>query len=112
MNTLSIFLMSPPAGQSGGGFTQLLPFLLIFVVIYFFMIRPQSKKTKEQSAFRNQLEKGTRIVTIGGIHGKIIEVQETTLIIEVEGNSRLKIEKQAISPDYTKVSYPPAKTEA
>jgi preprotein translocase subunit YajC len=63
------------------------------------MIRPQMKKTKEQKKFRENLQKGQKIVTIGGIHGKIIEMQETTAIIEVEGQNRLKIEKSAIALD-------------
>lgn len=72
---------------------------LIFVVFYFFMIRPQMKKAKEAKNYMATLEKGAKIVTIGGIHGKIIEVQDTTFIIEVEGGNRLKIQKSAISKD-------------
>ena len=66
------------------------------------MIRPQLKKTKEEKKFRETINKGDKIVTIGGIHGKIHEVQETTLIIEVEGGHKLKIEKSAVSMDYSK----------
>lgn len=93
--------MSPPQGGSNSGSSmQSLFFLVaIFAVFYFFMIRPQMKKTKEQKKFRENLEKGQKIVTIGGIHGKIIEIQETTAIIEVEGQNRLKIEKSAIALD-------------
>ena len=58
-----------------------------------------AEKTKEQKKFRESLEKGQKIVTIGGIHGKIVEMQETTAIIEVEGQNRLKIEKSAIALD-------------
>jgi preprotein translocase subunit YajC len=100
-NLLNIILMSPPAdGKSGGnGYESLFFLLAIFAVFYFFMIRPQMKKTKEQKKFRENLQKGQKIVTIGGIHGKIIEMQETTAIIEVEGQNRLKIEKSAIALD-------------
>lgn len=99
MNTLlSIFLVTPQPGQSGGnGFMSLMPLLLIIVVFYFFFIRPQMKKSKEERKFRENLQKGDKIVTAGGIHGKIIEVQETTVIIEVEGQNRLKVEKSAIA---------------
>jgi preprotein translocase subunit YajC len=103
----SLLLMAPPAqGEAGNPLVALLPWVLIFVVIYFFMIRPQNKKAKEQKAFRENIGKGDRIVTIGGVHGKIVETQETTVIIEVEGNTRLKIEKSAISAENTVAAYP------
>lgn len=82
-----------------GGIMNIFFLVAIFGVFYFFMIRPQMKKTKEQKKFRENLQKGQKIVTIGGIHGKIIEMQETTAIIEVEGQNRLKIEKSAIALD-------------
>ena len=86
-------------GAQGGGAAQFIPLVLIIVVFYFFMIRPQMKKAKEQKKYREALAKGDKIVTIGGIHGKIVEAQETTFIIEVEGGHKLKIEKSAISMD-------------
>lgn len=70
---------------------------LVMVVIYFFMLRPQMKKAKDEKKFREALKKGDRIVTIGGIHGKINEIRDDSFIIEVEGNNRLKIEKSAVS---------------
>mgnify|MGYP003395044572 FL=1 len=82
-------------GQLG----QFLPLVLIIVVFYFFMIRPQLKKTKEQKKFRENIKVGDKIVTIGGIHGKISDVGETTFMITVEGGVKLKIEKSAISMD-------------
>ena len=102
MNTL--FLLFKPAtegqAQNGGGMGSTLIFiLLIFVVFYFFMIRPQQKKQKQIQEMRDALKSGDKIVTIGGIHGKIINVQETTFIIEVEDGTRLKIEKSAVSLD-------------
>jgi preprotein translocase subunit YajC len=94
---LNILLMSPPKGSEGGGLMSFLPFVLIFVVFYFFMIRPQMKKTKDQKKYRESLKKGDKVITIGGIHGKIAEVNDTTFIIEVEGGNRLKIERSAVS---------------
>jgi preprotein translocase subunit YajC len=82
-------------GQIG----SFIPLILIIVVFYFFMIRPQLKKAKDQKKFRENIKVGDKIVTIGGIHGKISEIQETTFIITVEGGVRLKIEKNAISMD-------------
>ena len=69
----------------------------VMVVIYFFMLRPQMKKAKDEKKFRENIKKGDRIVTIGGIHGKINEIRDDSFIIEVEGNNRLKIEKTAVS---------------
>ncbi|MDP6909864.1 MAG: preprotein translocase subunit YajC [Flavobacteriales bacterium] len=82
-----------------GDYSTLLMFGLMFVVFYFFMIRPQMKKAKEEKKFRSELKKGDRIVTIGGIHGKIAEVKETTLLIDVGDGARLKVEKTAVSKD-------------
>lgn len=76
-----------------------LPLVLIILVFYLFFIRPQMKKSKDQKKFREAIKKGDKIVTIGGIHGKIIEMQETTVTIEVEGQNRLRIEKSAIAMD-------------
>lgn len=87
------------AGGSAGGFTSFIPMILIIVVFYFFMIRPQLKKAKDQKKFRANIKAGDKIVTIGGIHGKISEVGETTFMITVEGGVKLKIEKSAVSMD-------------
>lgn len=87
--------MAPQPGQNP--IISFLPIILIIVVFYFFMIRPQMKKQKDQNKFRQELQKGDKIVTIAGIHGKIVEVQDTTFTMEVEGGMRMKIEKSAVS---------------
>jgi preprotein translocase subunit YajC len=89
--------MTPQAEGEGGGLMSFLPLILIILVFYLFFIRPQMKKSKDQKKFREELKKGQKIVTIGGVHGKVVEMGETTLIIEVEGQNRLKIEKSAIA---------------
>lgn len=98
MNSLSTYtlLMMDPNGK-GGGLSSLIPMLLIVVVFYFFMIRPQQKKAKEAKKYRDSLEKGSKIITIGGIHGKIVEIAETTFLIEAEGGAKFRIEKTAVS---------------
>lgn len=102
MKVLSILLMaSPEGGEEGGGMQTLIMFGAIFLVFYLFMIRPQMKKQKEQKKFRESLAKGSKIVTIGGIHGKIAEVKENTVIIETEGGNRLQLEKSAISKEFS-----------
>jgi preprotein translocase subunit YajC len=85
-------------GASGqGSLGSILPMLLIIVVFYFFMIRPQMKKAKEAKTFREALKKGDTVVTIGGIHGKIVEVNETTFILEAESGAKFRVEKSAVS---------------
>ena len=96
MNFLYIFLMAP---ENGGGLGAFLPLILIIVVFYLFFIRPQMKKQKDLRKFREGLRKGDKIITIGGIHGKIIEEQEKTFTIEVEGGNRLRIERSAVAMD-------------
>lgn len=94
--------MAPPAGQGGSGQSTIwsfLPLILIVVVFYLFFIRPQMKKSKDQKKFRESLQKGQKVITIGGIHGKIVEIQETTVTIEVENQVRLRLEKSAIAID-------------
>lgn len=103
MNLNNILLMAAPqgAGASGGMMSQLMFIIPIIVVFYFFMIRPQLKKAKDQKKYMEGIKKGDKIVTIGGIHGKIAEVNDTTFIIEVEGGNKLKIQKNAVSMDAT-----------
>ncbi|MBM3404623.1 MAG: preprotein translocase subunit YajC [Bacteroidetes bacterium] len=96
---LLLFAQQEGGKGSGGGFMSLIPLLLIIVVFYFFFIRPQMKRTKEQKKFREQLERGQKVITIGGIHGRIVEIQETTVTIEVEGGVHLRVEKSAVAMD-------------
>lgn len=104
MNYLNILLLAPPAeGQSGGGLMSFLPLVLIMVVFYFFFIRPQMKKAKDQRKFREELKKGDKVITIGGIHGKIAEIKDATIILEVEGGNKLMVEKSAIVSDTAQV---------
>jgi len=100
MNLLNILLFMPQGeGAEDGGLMSFLPLVLIVLVFYLFFIRPQMKKSKDQKKYRAAIKKGDKIVTIGGIHGKIIEVQDTTFTIEVEGQNRLKIEQSAVAMD-------------
>ncbi|MCI4442404.1 MAG: preprotein translocase subunit YajC [Lentimicrobium sp.] len=79
-----------------GQLTQFAPFLLMFVVIYFFMIRPQQKRAKNEKEFESALKVGDKIITKSGLHGKIAEVAETTVVIETMAG-KLKMERSAIS---------------
>jgi preprotein translocase subunit YajC len=101
MELLSIFLMMDPQGKGSSSGTLIMMGLMI-VVFYFFMIRPQAKKAKQQKGFINNLQKGDKIVTIAGIHGKVNKVNEdSTLEMEVSPGSYLKIERSAISMEWT-----------
>ena len=88
---------------AGGNMSFLIMMLLIFVVMYFFMIRPQQKKQKEIAKFRNELKKGDKIVTIGGIYGTVDEIREKYVIIVVDGDVKLRVDKSAIEKDMSDV---------
>ena len=88
-------------GGEAGGFMQFLPLILIVVVFWFFMIRPQMKRQKELQAFRNSLQKGDKIVTTGGIYGKVAEISEQYIVMEVDNNVKLKVDKAAVIKDMT-----------
>lgn len=75
--------------------------ILIFVVMWFFMIRPQRKQQKELQKFRDGLQKGDKIVTIGGIYGTVVEVKEKTLLIEVDSNVKLRVDKNSVVKDFS-----------
>lgn len=97
MELLGIFLQAPQGGL-GGGSGQLIFLGLMVLVFWFFMIRPQAKKAKQQKTFISDLKKGDKVVTIAGIHGTINKVNEdSTISLEVSPGSYLKIEKSTIS---------------
>jgi len=81
---------------------QFLPIVLIIVVFYFFMIRPQMKKAKDQKKFVDELKKGDKVVTTAGIHGKIVDMNDTTFVLEVEGGTKIRFDKAAVSLDASK----------
>ena len=82
---------------AGTGTSSLIMMAMIFAVFYFFMIRPQIKKQKKEREYRSALKKGDSVITIGGVHGKIIDIKEDAFIIEVHGGTNLKVEKSAVS---------------
>ena len=83
--------------SAGTGTSSLIMFGMIFAVMYFFMIRPQIKKQKKEREYRSTLKIGELVITIGGIYGKITDVKEDAIVIEVHGGTRLKVAKTAIS---------------
>ena len=97
MNLLSILLQAAaPAAGGASSYSGILMMVLIFVVFYFFMIRPQSKKQKEIKKQREAMQVGDKVVTSGGIYGKVKELKETTVIIEIAENVRIKVDKNSV----------------
>jgi preprotein translocase subunit YajC len=86
-----------PEGQNP--LVTFLPLILVFVIFYFFMIRPQVRKQKEMTNYRSALKKGDKIVTTGGIYGKITDVKDNTVTVDVGDNVLLKIDKSAVLKD-------------
>jgi preprotein translocase subunit YajC len=87
---------------------QFLPMLLIIVVFYFFMIRPQMKKAKDHKKFVEELKKGDKVITTSGIHGKIVEMNDSTFLIEVESGTKIRFEKSSVSLESSKALSPTA----
>jgi preprotein translocase subunit YajC len=97
-------LMMQPQGQDANPLMSFLPLLLIVVVFYFFMIRPQMKRQKEVRVFRESLAKGDKVITTGGIYGRIVEVKETHVILEIAKEVQIKVDKNGIVKDLTDVA--------
>ena len=92
-----MFLTLLLQAADGGGYMQLLFPIAIGLVVYFFMIRPQQKRTADAKAFRQALAKGSRIVTIGGLHGLIVELTDDTVVVEVDRGTKLRFDRSAIA---------------
>ena len=94
-------LQAAPAAQGGSQWSMWVMLALIFVVMWFFMIRPQRKQQKELQNFRDSLKKGDKVVTIGGIYGTVCEIKEGSVLIEVDNNVKIRVSKQALVKDFT-----------
>lgn len=100
MNILTFILQTQPAPQ-GSGWSMWVMLILIFVVMWFFMIRPQRKQQKELEKFRNALKKGDKVVTIGGIYGTVDEIKDRTVLIKVDGDTKLKVDRNSLVKDFS-----------
>ena len=96
------FILAQASVGSSGIFGQVFLFGSIILIMYFFMIRPQHKKQKETKKFIEEIKKGDDVVTIGGIHGKVYSVEGDTVLLELDKGLKVKIEKSAISLDFSK----------
>lgn len=86
----------PAAGVGAGGFASFIPLILIFVVFYFLLIRPQQKQAKQHQAFLNELKKGQKVLTKGGIFGVIIAINENVITLEIAKDVSIKVSRDAI----------------
>ncbi len=87
---------------SASGIMSFIPMILIVIVFYFFMIRPQMKKAKDHKKYVEELKKGDKVVTTAGIHGRIIDLNDLTFLIEVESGAKIRFDKSAVSLDASK----------
>ncbi len=109
LTTLFFFLMAPAAtpdgaAPAGSAWSTIIMFGAIILVMWLFMIRPQRKQQKELQNFRNALKKGDKVVTVGGIYGEIVEVNEKTALIKVDGDVKLRVDKQGLVKDYSEAN--------
>ncbi len=90
--------MQPQGGDGGGSiFSALVPILLVFLIFYFMILRPQKKKQKERESLLSNIQKGDKIVTAGGMHGTVIGIEEKTVLVQISDDVKVKFERSAIS---------------
>ena len=110
MNLMTVFfLQAPAAGPAGGGSMMWIMLIAMFVIMYFFMIRPQNKKQKEIANFRKSLQVNQKVITAGGIHGIIKEINDDHIVLEIATNVKIKIDKNSIFADASAANQQPAK---
>ena len=107
MNLLTVLLQAPAAAPDGSLMWIML--IAMFVIMYFFMIRPQNKKQKEIANFRKSLQVNQKVITAGGIHGVIKEINDDHIVLEIASNVKIKIDKNSIFADASAASQQPAK---
>jgi len=97
MTLYNIFLLGAPAGEQANPVAMFLPLILIFVVFYFFIIRPQKKKEDTRKKMIEAVKKNDKVITIGGIHGTVSQVDDTSVLVQVDTNTKIRVEKSALS---------------
>ncbi|HOU02200.1 MAG TPA: preprotein translocase subunit YajC [Bacteroidales bacterium] len=98
LSFLTILGQQAATGQTNPLVT-LLPLVLVFVIFYFFMIRPQMKKQKEMNNYRNALKRGDKVITTGGLYGRVLEVKDNYIMMDAGGDVKLKVDKNALLKD-------------
>ena len=107
--TNMILQAAPAAGAGGGSWSLLLMLALMFLVMWLFMIRPQRQQQKKLEEMRNSLKKGDKVVTAGGIYGVVADVDERTVLVKVDGEVKLRVDKSSIQKDLSDNSAPEEK---
>ena len=100
MNILYLLPAQAAAPKAGSSWSMWIMLALVFVVMWFFMIRPQRKQQKELDNFRKSLRKGDKVVTIGGIFGTVVEIKEDSILMEVDNNVKIRVSKNALVKDF------------
>ncbi len=103
MNFLFTLLQTGAAATQGSSIGFWVMIALMLAVMYFFMIRPQRKQQKELQKFRSELKKGDKVVTVGGIYGTVAEIEEKTVLLKVDGEIKLRVDKGSLVKDYSSV---------
>ena len=101
MKLMTLLQAAGAQGAAGGQWTMWVMLLLIFVVMWFFMIRPQRKQQKELQKFRDGLQKGDKVVTVGGIFGTVVEIKEKSVLIEVDKDVKIRVDQNSLVKDYS-----------
>ena len=102
MKLLTFFLDGAAGAQAGGSsWSFMIMLILIFVVMWLFMIRPQQKRQKEINKFRDGLKKGDKVVTVGGIYGTVSEVKDKVVMLEIDNNVKIKVDKASLVKDFS-----------
>ena len=101
MNYMILLQAAEAAQPQGGGWTMWVMLILIIVVMWFFMIRPQRKQQKELQKFRDSLKKGDKVVTIGGIYGTVVELKDKSVLIEVDKDVKIRVDRNALQGDFS-----------
>lgn len=99
---LNYILMTPPAdGGDSNPLMSFLPLVAILVIFWIFMIRPQAKRQKELKKFRESIQKGDKVITTGGIYGKVVSVKDNMVVMQVDENTKLNVDKASVLKDAT-----------
>ena len=97
MNLYHIIAMAPQGGNGGGMFSTLIMFSLIILIFYFMILRPQQKRQKERQRLLEGVKKGDKVITVGGLHGTVVGLEEKTVLVQVAENIKMKFERSAVS---------------
>jgi len=101
-NFLLLGMASAPQGQEPNAFMSFLPMIAVIAIVYFLMIRPQTKKAKQQREMISALKKGDKVVTVGGVYGTISSVKDHTFLVQIAANTDIEIDKTSVSAVITK----------